>query len=86
MIGNNGFIAADPIPGSLKRYILSENYGSPLPPTPSAQTPFIRYLTSSQEVGKALATALGLRRFMGGGDHLPSDGSSARLPLEYVMN
>ncbi|GBP52252.1 hypothetical protein EVAR_83113_1 [Eumeta japonica] len=46
---------------------------------------YIRYPIPSQEAGNALVTALSLRVSMGGGDHLLSDGSPARLLLDCAV-
>ncbi|GBP82679.1 hypothetical protein EVAR_27004_1 [Eumeta japonica] len=48
-------------------------------------SPSIRYSLPSQEAGNTLATPLVLRLSMGGGDHLPCDGSPIRWPLEYAI-
>ncbi|GBP28923.1 hypothetical protein EVAR_93568_1 [Eumeta japonica] len=43
------------------------------------------YPISFQTANNAPVTSLGLQMFMGGGEHLLSDGSPARLRLDYVI-
>ncbi|GBP47031.1 hypothetical protein EVAR_29633_1 [Eumeta japonica] len=54
--------------------------------SPSSFNPFpsIRHPIPSQEAGIGLAAPLGLRVSMGGDDELLSDGSPARLTLDYT--
>ncbi|GBP56679.1 hypothetical protein EVAR_12358_1 [Eumeta japonica] len=63
---------------------VSESSGGTLPfhrPNP----PYIGYTVPSQEAGNALVGPMELRVSMGDGDRLLSDGSPARLALEYAI-